>query len=326
MADHPSVSVVMSAYNAEKYLRPAIESILAQTFTDFEFIIIDDGSTDSTRGIIAEYAGRDDRIVLIPNGNNLGLTPSLNKGLDAARGELIARMDADDISYPQRLEKQIEYMTGNPDVCLVAASYERIDENGEILSRESMAPGKERLRAMMRKTCSIVHGSVMYRRKPILDLGKYREYCLHNEDYDLWLRIVDKHDIDILPDILYKFRITSQSIAFAKRDEMEHYRALVLRFAKERQLYGKDTYEQAADYPKPGTTSFRRRMSKFHYRRGVTVMGLNARKRARGELWKSITYEPTRLSAWLWLLITFLPLPAVELGRRIWNSWHRRPS
>ena len=103
----PKVSVVMSAYNGERYLREAVESILNQTFNDFEFIIIDDGSTNSTGQILSSYAAQDPRIVLIRNRENIGLTKSLNKGLALARGEYIARMDADDVSLPNRFSEQV---------------------------------------------------------------------------------------------------------------------------------------------------------------------------------------------------------------------------
>src|SRR3990172_12530717 len=129
--NNPVITVLMSAYNAEKYLREAIESILNQTFKDFEFIIINDCSTDKTKKIIEEYANKDARIKLINNATNLGLTKSLNIGLKEARGEYVARLDADDVALPERLEKQYEFMNKNRDITLTGAWAEKIYEEGD---------------------------------------------------------------------------------------------------------------------------------------------------------------------------------------------------
>ncbi|HAS7841575.1 TPA: glycosyltransferase family 2 protein, partial [Vibrio cholerae] len=124
----PKISVVMSVYNGEKYLGEAIDSILKQTFSDFEFIIINDGSTDKTLEIIKSYMKKDDRIVLVSR-ENKGLIVSLNEGLDLAKGQYIARMDADDISIKSRFEKQIEFLDSNPDIGVCGTWVEVFGEN-----------------------------------------------------------------------------------------------------------------------------------------------------------------------------------------------------
>ncbi len=129
----PRVSVLMSVYNGERFLRDSVESILGQTFTDFEFLILDDGSTDSTCEILEEYANKDARIVLVRNDRNLGLTRSLNKGLRLVRGEYLARQDADDISLPKRLEMQVKFLDAHPEVGVVGSALEIIDENGNTI-------------------------------------------------------------------------------------------------------------------------------------------------------------------------------------------------
>ena len=123
----------MSVYNGEKYLREAIESILNQTFTDFEFLIVNDGSTDSSLEIILSYP--DERIRVIRNDRNIGLTKSLNKALQQAKGEYIARQDADDISLQNRFEEQLIYLEKHPEVALLGTSAYKIDERGEILAK-----------------------------------------------------------------------------------------------------------------------------------------------------------------------------------------------
>jgi glycosyltransferase involved in cell wall biosynthesis len=318
MAEHPTVSVLMAAYNAERHVRPAIESILNQSFRDFEFIIVDDGSTDSTPGILQEYASRDPRVRILTNEKNLGLIRSLNKGIDAAHASLVARMDADDISYPDRVDKQVRYMKAHPEVCMVATSYERIDGNGNLLSTHSLAVGREQLKKMMRAACAVIHGSVMYSREKVIVLGKYREGCLHNEDYDLWLRMIEKEEIDALPDVLYQFRIVPESITFAKSAEMEYYARLVRRFARERKLHGKDSYDAAMKNiaPPPATTA-RSKMAKYHFERGLLFLSSNRNRQARSEFRSSLRYEHIRPVRWMWLLISILPIPLINVMRNI---------
>ncbi len=135
------VSVVMAVHNGEKYLRQAVESILAQTFMDFEFIIVNDGSNDSTDSILGEFASRDKRIIIVQNGKNIGLTRSLNRGLELAHGQLIARMDVDDISFPQRLEAQVDFMESHPEIGILGTAACVIDADGK-KGQEIRFPGE----------------------------------------------------------------------------------------------------------------------------------------------------------------------------------------
>ncbi len=147
MSENPKVSVIMSVYNGDKYLREAIESILNQTFTDFEFIIVNDGSTDNSLEIIESYD--DERIKTINNKKNIGLTKSLNKALKFAKGKYIARQDADDVSLPNRFEKQVEYLDSHPEVALVGTSVYLIDENGKIIGKR-IAFAKPRIKDLFK--------------------------------------------------------------------------------------------------------------------------------------------------------------------------------
>jgi len=213
----PKVTVLMPVYNAEKYLAEAIESILEQTFTDFDFLIIDDGSTDRSVEIINSYA--DNRITLIRNEQNMGISNTLNKGVLLADSDIIARMDADDISLPERLIKQYTYLRDNPDCVLVSTGAETISGDGEIL--EIFEPNDDFLYYMMTFHCWIYHPSVMYRRKEIIDLDMYPN--TRSQDYKLWSKIIRKHKINAIPDILIKYRITSQSVSnyVYKEESME---------------------------------------------------------------------------------------------------------
>ena len=214
MADHtPLVSVLMPVYNGERYLREAVESILAQTFTNFEFIIIDDGSTDNTWQILQGYAAHEPWIVLVRNENNIGLARSLNKGLALARGEYIARQDADDISLRQRLEKQVEFLDTHPDVVLVGTWGLVIDERGQIVGLRRRPCGCSQIRWSLLFTSAFMHGSVMFRRARVLeDVGYYDEDLPFAEDYDLWSRIAYRMSVANLSQYLYQWRVSNQSV------------------------------------------------------------------------------------------------------------------
>ena len=182
----PRISVVMSVYNGERFLREAVDSILGQTFTDFEFIIIDDGSTDSTRAILESY---DDPRIVIMHQENIGLTKSLNRGLATARGELIARMDDDDISLNQRLEKQVEFLDAHPDVGVLGIKGHSIDEYGKIKGRCSNPCTHEEIVGNLLLDNMFIHSSVVFRKALVDEYGAYREYAYMGQDYDLFLRL-----------------------------------------------------------------------------------------------------------------------------------------
>ena len=220
----PRVSVLMSVYNGERYLRDSIESIANQTFRDYEFVIVDDGSVDNTWGILEEYAAYDARIVLLRNKVNIGLTRSLNKGLASARGGYIARQDADDVSLPERLEKQIEFLEANPETVLVASDVGYIDHENRQLGR-SARTGDPDLVAWYLLFYNHLggHSQVVFRRSAVMDLGGYCEALRYSQDYELWLRLVKVWDIVILPDVLLQWRIHGQNISVTAKSEQRSY-------------------------------------------------------------------------------------------------------
>ncbi|MDO0824921.1 glycosyltransferase [Desulfosporosinus nitroreducens] len=182
------VSVVMSVYNAEKYLRQAVDSILNQTFEDFELIMIDDDSSDCSADILQEYKDQDERVILLKNENNLGLTKSLNRGLAIAKGEYIARMDADDISAPERFTKQVDYLDQHPDYSFVSCIGCYINENGNREQLRLFPEANEEIYAMMPKVDAVMHPGVMFRKDDIEKIGNYCEDFRVVQDYDLWFR------------------------------------------------------------------------------------------------------------------------------------------
>jgi glycosyltransferase involved in cell wall biosynthesis len=183
----PLVSVVMPVYNGEQFLRLAVESILAQTYPYFEFIIIDDGSTDSTPAIVHSY--RDERIIYRQHNQNMGIVAALNKGIRYAHGVYVARMDADDISLPERLEKQVAFLENHAKVAVLGTCAELIDEMGKTIGDIDFPSDHVILEWEMCFACPVIHPSVMIRRDFLLTMGGYRADFPHTEDYDLWTRI-----------------------------------------------------------------------------------------------------------------------------------------
>ena len=205
----PRVSVVMPVYNGEEYVGQAIESILSQTYGDFEFIIIDDGSTDHSLEIIKTY--NDLRIVLICNETNLKLIPTLNKGFNLAKGEYIARMDADDISLPGRLARQVEFMDGSPAIGVCGTWAELFGDCGQSFWRFADQP--DAVKCMLLFGCCIVHPSVMIRKKSIETGFSYSDEYPHGEDYALWVHMAQKYNIANIPEVLFKYRKTASQVS-----------------------------------------------------------------------------------------------------------------
>lgn len=207
MSDNPLVSVVMPAYNARRYVAEAVDSVLAQTLTDFEFVIVDDGSTDNTAQILRAYADRDHRIRVI-NQPNSGIGAALNHGIESARARYIARMDSDDICLPQRLARQVEYLDRTPQCVLVGTRVLLIDQDGlPLYEMESVQTTHERIdELLLEAKWSIVHPSIMMRTDVVRKLGGYNNALVPVEDHDLFLRLAEVGRLSNLPEVLLKYR------------------------------------------------------------------------------------------------------------------------
>lgn len=225
----PKISVIMPAYNAEKYIAEAIDSILGQTYGDFEFIILNDCSKDRTEEIILSYT--DPRIVYLKNEKNMGVAATLNRGLSAAKGEYIARMDADDISLSMRFEKQVAYLDENPKIAVLGCNVECF-EGGKILSTGGSSSDPVQMRVDMFFACGLAHPSVMTRRAVIGELGGYDPEFEGLEDYELWCRVLENHQITTLPEILLRYRVHNAQVT---KNPSDRYLSR-LRLLKARQL------------------------------------------------------------------------------------------
>jgi glycosyltransferase involved in cell wall biosynthesis len=214
MAETPLVTVLMPVYNGQAYLPEAIDSILNQTFRDFEFLIIDDGSTDRSEEIIASYT--DPRIRYERNPVNLNVAPTLNRGLDLARTKYVARMDADDISLPERLEKQVAFMENHPETGVCGTWVRRLSRR----VRNWRTPlSDEGIRWYMVTNCALVATML---RKSVLDENdmRYRE-DVASEDYDLWVRLARYTKLANLPEILYCYRTHSDQKTLREAAQVE---------------------------------------------------------------------------------------------------------
>lgn len=211
MSDSPTITVLMPVYNGERYLREAVESVLNQTFTDFEFLIVNDGSTDASRTIICAYD--DPRIRLIDNPANLGLTKSLNLGLQASLGQYVARQDADDISETERLAKQVNFMEANPQFSLLGTWYREIDAGGNFGDNVRLPSDQVELQWALLFYCPFVHSGVMLRKEVFLNqVGLYDETFLYAQDHELWLRTSRQALITNYPDYLVRYRLNPHSM------------------------------------------------------------------------------------------------------------------
>ncbi|MDC7771444.1 glycosyltransferase [Priestia megaterium] len=209
----PKVTVLMPVYNGEKYLAEAIESILNQTYQDYEFLIINDGSTDRSEAIINTY--RDKRIRLVNNNENIKLIATLNKGIELSRGKYIARMDCDDISHPTRLSEQVEYMEKNQDVVMCGTWVETIG-----LGRKQIwkyPTEHNQIQASLLFECVLAHPTVIIKKAILNELEIYYDKnYIHAEDYELWKRL-SKYKISNIPKVLLKYRILTNSVSNSNR-------------------------------------------------------------------------------------------------------------
>ena len=209
----PKISVVLPVYNSEKYLAEAIKSILAQDFTDFELIIIDDGSTDASLNAAKSFS---DKRIKIFKEDKIGITKALNLGIQRSSGEYIARMDADDVSASDRFSEQVSFMDSHPEVGLTGAWYYYIGAKGEIIEAQTPPTTSREIKKGFFYYAPIIHSIAMIRRQALLEVGLYNEHYIYAQDRDLFLRISAKWDLAVIPKYLFSFRVSSDSITRSK--------------------------------------------------------------------------------------------------------------
>ena len=225
----------MPTYNPGRYVSEAIESILAQTFTDFEFLISDAGSTDGSLEVMRRYADSDQRIRLIIQ-PKAGIVRALNELIALARGDLIARMDADDIALPVRFERQVAYLNDHPECVLVGSRVLIIDPDGSELTVLGRALSHEQIvdDFLANRGQMIYHPVVMYRRQVVMDLGGYDDRMVESEDLDLFLRLAEVGRIINLPEPLLKYREHLKKSGRVRAKQLESYTWMIVNEARKR--------------------------------------------------------------------------------------------
>jgi glycosyltransferase involved in cell wall biosynthesis len=310
MTSSPAITVLMPAYNAGKYIAEAIRSVLAQSFVDFELLIIDDGSTDDT--VIEINKFKDNRIRLIQC-EHKGVALTLNSGLSLAVGDYIARFDADDVCYPERLSVQHEFMQAHPDYILIGSEEDYIDVNSQyIFTSKYTAYSDEEIRSLPSSVCPFSHVSVMYRRQDVLDAGAYDNNAHTFEDHLLWLKLIQKGKVCNLRHPLVKYRFNPESITI---DEKWRGKAFIeLKYACLRKGF---ITQEEGDRLRQIV-----RAQEFSKLKRGAYYSLIAKKylwdnyhpaRARAYLSKLIKYYPARPGTYFLYLASFLPRNIISL-------------
>jgi len=294
----PQVSIIMAVYNGLPFVREAVASILAQTLSDFEFIIINDASTDATRAAIEAF--NDPRIRLVNLEQNQGQTAALNWGLRLATAPFLARQDADDRSKPDRLATQVAFLAANPDHLMVGTATDLIDHRGVVSSVSEHPTSDAAVRATFAggNNC-FFHGSVMFRREVLEKAGSYREGFRNSQDYDYWLRIAEHGKITNLPaPALYQYRLHEGQMTFTSYFRMKAEWKACERLAAVRAQKGDDSEEYAAE-----TAALQAQFANFS-------PTWQQKRRAMAELWrgKGVSHmtNGNRLAMFYCLLRAFL--------------------
>lgn len=316
MGGHSRVSVVMCVHNGETWLRPAVESILGQSLSDFEFIVVDDGSTDGSADILRSY---DDPRIRVIHQENRGLAGARNTGTLAATGDYVAYMDADDVSEPRRLEVQCGFLNAHPDTAAVGCSVCIIDEHGRPIFRQTAATGPERCRQRLLNGRFYNYGSALVvRREAVLGVGLFRTFFRQREDQDLMLRLAERGNLDNVEDVLYRYRINPVGLTHHDLRVGAYYRDLAFAFSQERRATGSDRLQRgeavrpfAPDPRAPAVrSSLRRVLAGLH-------LGEAELRKECGRPWSAALHVLRALTLDPWRRTTVL---------HCWKALHERPT
>jgi glycosyltransferase involved in cell wall biosynthesis len=312
----PRVSVLMAVYNGERYLKAAVESILAQSFEDFEFIIVDDGSTDRSPAQLRNYADRDARIRLISSAK-AGLTRSLNKGLAIAAGEFVARMDADDIARPERFAQQVAFLDAHPNTALVGCGYDLIDEKDRVLDTViPVADDKAIQDRHLRGLTTICHPCMMARHQSLSNIGGYDESYPVAQDLDLYLRLGETGELANLPALLMKYRYHSRSTSDTRQQlQLECMRKATERAWERRGITG--TFE-VPEHWRPGNDT--ELLYGFELTVAHRAFCSGQRRTAVIYTLKAVFRRPLRMLAWRLLYHALLKRIPPQVGVRALGS------
>lgn len=306
----PTISVLMPVYNAQRYLSAAVESILHQSFQDFEFLIVNDGSTDRSLALLQRYAAQDARIRLISR-ENTGYVQALNEMLALAQGEFLARMDADDVALPERFARQVAFLQQHPEVVCVGGAQDWIDGAGRFLLHHPEAEQDAAIQQLaLTGQTPINHPSALMRRRAVLQVGGYDESLHPAEDLDLWLKLGEVGQLANLPDTVLQYRQHDQSVSERLQTEQTQQRRVACEHAWQRRgIQGK--FHEAEPW-RPVDRPSRHRFTVMY---GWWFFNAGQRAAALVYAWKAIRIQPWTIEGWKLLVCTLVkpvPQPAMK--------------
>ena len=309
----PLVSVIMSAHNAARYLDQCMRSVLEQSFRDFECLVVDDGSTDNTAKILMRYVQADSRVKVLSNGVKQGYTRCLNRLVEVALGTYLARMDADDVAYPDRFQKQVEFLDAHPECVIVGGQVEFVDEDGDTLCEFSVPLEHEQIEQRLWRgdSLALVHPAVMMRTAAVRRVGGYREETAYSDDLDLYLRLAEIGRLANLPDRVLKYRRHPDSVTAVGSGELDRRRKLsILREAAERR-------GMAGRWIELGEFPVARTRAEWHAEWAFRIWKRGGDLRvARKHLWRAIRAGPFLRPVWRsFVCVLFRTTPAAHGSR-----------
>lgn len=304
------LTVIMSVHNGARFLAAAIDSILQQTYRNFEFIIVDDHSDDDTPSIIDAF--EDARVKRIRTPRNMGLTYCLNLALSQCSTTFVARQDADDISHPERLARQLSFLRTKSKVAVVGSQSSIIDDQTRSI-RPLFAP--EDPGSQITDVNPLIHGSVMFRRAVIEEVGSYDNFFRFCQDHELWLRVSKSYELANLPDTLYCNREHRKNTRFSNPYLSALFQLLILKIA--RGSISDEDYDYIRKHGITKAYSYLDRAEKAHLHKAIadSQMRYGSTTAARSEYWKVIRFENRRLANWANLVLAWL-------GKPLWRKFH----
>jgi len=308
------LSILMPAYNVANFIGEAISSVLSQSLREFEFVIVNDGSTDSTEEIIRSF--NDDRIVLI-NQENKGIAVALNKGLEMAQANYVVRFDADDICYPHRLVKQYQFMEENPDYMVAGSSADYIDQSGGyVFTSYPNAYTDPEIKAVLKKTCPFIHSSVIYRKAAIIKHGGYNQHAHSFEDHLLWQTVLAEGKGINFHEPLIQVRLNPESITID-----EQWRPKAFHVIKNSVIEANEiTAEQGEQLLRIIHSQNNRQLkqSAYHSLLAKKFLWNNYQpQKARQNLDKVIAQNRLHWKSYCFYALSFLPKPVLQKGYRL---------
>jgi glycosyltransferase involved in cell wall biosynthesis len=306
--NNPRVTVLMPVYNGAQYLKDAIDSVLAQTFTEFEFLIVNDGSTDNSLQIIESY--KDKRIKVLSQ-ENQGVSAALNLGLKAAVGDFIARTDCDDICKPDRLEKQINFLINNPDFILVGSDADYVDKDGVFAFHyQNIGHTNEEIQERIHHHCPFIHSAVIYNKEAVISIGGYDENAYLFEDYFLWIKLVKAGKVANITEPLMIIRFNPSSVTIDDKDCSKEYLEIKQKALLSGILTDEEGLLMKMSFKKIDS---KKKIFSYHSLLAKKYLWDNPQaSKARMHLFNAIKINPQKLYLYALLVLTLMPTSFVK--------------